>query len=161
LNRTSPTGGVEQPVRKIHIVGCPAHDEADEVALLMFRQLLDSTPYDVEVLSASILASEMTAAVAEKKPPLVCISALRPGGLVQARYLCKRLRALSPSVKIVVGRWSGAGELDDSGNSLLSAGADQVGSSLQQTRDQLLKLRPFISGDASAKVEPVVRGQAG
>jgi hypothetical protein len=120
----APSASVERPVRKIHIVGCPAHDEADEVALLMFRQLLDSTPYDVEVLSASILASEMTDAVAEKKPPLVCISALRPGGLVQARYLCKRLRALSPSVKIVVGRWSGAGELDDSGNSLLSAGAD-------------------------------------
>ena len=103
----------------------------------------------------------MTAAVAEKKPPLVCISALQPGGLVQARYLCKRLVALSPSVNVVVGRWSGAGELDDSDDSLLSAGADQVGSSLQQTCDQFIKLRSFISGDALAKVEPVARGQDG
>jgi predicted PurR-regulated permease PerM len=145
----APSASVEEPIRKIHIVGCPAHDEADECALLIFRQLLDSTRYDVEVLSASILASEMTAAVAEKKPPLVCISALPPGGLVQARYLCKRIRALSPRVKIVVGRWSGVGALDDSGNSLLLAGADRVGSSLQQTRDHLSNLRLFISDDTS------------
>jgi hypothetical protein len=141
----APSASVEQPVRKIHIVGCPAHDEVDEVALLIFRQLIDPMRYDVEVLSASILVSEMTAAVAEKKPPLVCISALPPGGLVQACHLCKRLRALFPRIKIVVGRWSSAGALDDGQNSLLAAGADQVGSSLLQTRDQLLNLRQFIS----------------
>jgi predicted PurR-regulated permease PerM len=129
------SASVERPVRKIHVVGCPAHDEADEVALLIFRQLIDPTRYNVEVLSASILVSEMTAAVAEKQPPLVCISALAPGGLVQACYLCKRLRALFPRIKIVVGRWSCAGTLDDGQNSLLAAGADQVGNSLQQTCD--------------------------
>jgi hypothetical protein len=141
----APNASVERPVRKIHVVGCPAHDEADEVALLIFRQLIDPTRHNVEVLSASILVSEMTAAVAEKKPPLVCISALPPGGLVQACYLCKRLRALFPRIKIIVGRWSGPGTLDDGQNSLLAAGADQVGSSLLQTRDQLLNLRQFIS----------------
>jgi hypothetical protein len=150
---------VERPVRKIHVVGCPAHDEADEVALLIFRQLIDPTRYNVEVLSASILVSEMTAAVAEKKPPLVCISALPPGGLVQACYLCKRLRALFPRIKIVVGRWSGSGALDDGQNSLLAAGADQVGNSLQQTRDQLLNLRPFLSDDPSPNIDLRARGQ--
>jgi predicted PurR-regulated permease PerM len=101
----APSASVERPVRKIHVVGCRAHDEADEVALLIFRQLNDPMRYEVEVLSASILVSEMTAAVAEKKPQLVCISALPPGGLVQACHLCKRLRVLFPRIKIVVGRW--------------------------------------------------------
>jgi AI-2E family transporter len=55
---------------------------------------------------------------AKQQPREVVLEAERPGGLVQARYLCKRLVALSPSVKIVVGRWSGAGELDDSDDSL-------------------------------------------
>jgi hypothetical protein len=147
------SASVESPVGRIHVVGCPAHDEADEVALLIFRQLIDPTRYNVEVLSAGILVSEMTATVAEKKPPLVCISALPPGGLVQACHLCKRLRALFPRIKIVVGRWSGSGALDDGQNSLLAAGADQVGNSLQQTRDQLLNLRPFLSDEASSKVD--------
>jgi AI-2E family transporter len=150
---------VERPVRKIHIVGCPAHDEADEVALVIFSQLIDPTLYSMDVLSASNLVSEMTATISEQKPPLVCISALPPGGLVQARYLCKRLRALSPSVKIVVGRWSGAGELDDSANTLLSAGADRVGNSLKQTRDQLLNLRPFLSDEASPNIDLCARSQ--
>ena len=36
---------------KLRILGCPAHDEADELALLMIRQLLDSTRYEVEIIS--------------------------------------------------------------------------------------------------------------
>ena len=32
------------------IVGCPVRDEADELALLMFRQLLDPTRYELERL---------------------------------------------------------------------------------------------------------------
>ena len=36
---------------KLHILGCPAHDEADELVLLMIRQLLDSTRYEVEIIS--------------------------------------------------------------------------------------------------------------
>jgi hypothetical protein len=150
----SLSASVEQPVRKICILGCPAHDEADEIALLMLRQLLESAPYDVEVLSASVLASEIITAVAEKNPPLVCIAALPPGGLAQVRYLCKRLRARSPGLKIVVGRWSLAEVLDENRDSLLPAGADQVGSSLQQTRDQLINLQPFLSGDGAANVDP-------
>ena len=150
----SLSASLEQPVRKICILGCPAHDEVDEIALLMFRQLLESSPYDVEVLSASVLASEIITAVAEKNPPLVCIAALPPGGLAQVRYLCKRLRARSPGLKIVVGRWSLAEVLDENRDSLLPAGADQVGSSLQQTRDQLINLHPFLSGDGAANVDP-------
>jgi predicted PurR-regulated permease PerM len=149
------SGSVEKPNKKIHVVGCPAHDEGDEVALLMLRQLLDSTPYDVEVLSAKILASETAAVVAEKNPALICIFALAPGGLAQARYLCKRLRALTPSGKIIVGRLNGAGELDRSRDLLLSAGADQVGDSLRETCDRLLNLRPFISDQKPARLAPV------
>ncbi len=36
------------PLPQVRILGCPARDEADELALHMFRQLLDSTRYDVE-----------------------------------------------------------------------------------------------------------------
>jgi hypothetical protein len=120
----------ENCFQKIRILGCPAHDEADEIGLLMLRQMLDSTRYEVEVISARALASEMIAVVAEREAPLVCISVLPPGGRAQARYLCKRLRALFPSIKIVVGQWGFLEEADETPNSLLSAGADQVGTTL-------------------------------
>jgi predicted PurR-regulated permease PerM len=145
----------EDAVRRIRIVGCPAHDEADELGLLMLRQILGSARYDLEILSASNLASEVTAIVAERNPPLVCIAAIPPGGLAQARYICKRLRALSPGLKIVVGRWASTGGLDESHKTLLSAGADQVGSSLRRTRDQITNLRPFLSGERAVDYAPV------
>jgi hypothetical protein len=152
----------ENGLQKIPILGCPAHDEADEIGLLMLRQILDPAHYEVEVMSARALASEMTAVVAEREAPLVCISVLPPGGLAQARYLCKRLRALFPSIKIVVSQWASPEELDETPGSLLSAGADQVGTTLLQTRDRITNLRQLISGlDMSPNREPLATGSDG
>jgi hypothetical protein len=61
---------------------------------------------------------------------------------VQARYLCKRLRARFPNLKIVVGRW-GVGS-DDS-NSILIAGADRVGTTMIETREQMIQLSQISS----------------
>lgn len=149
----SEAGAGAPPSGKIPIVSCPAQDEADEVALLMLRQLLNPSRYEVEMISSGTLASEIAALVAKKKPPLVCIAAVAPGGLAQLRYLCKRLRALSSDIKIVVGRWGYPGGIDALRESLIAAGADQVGGSLCRTRDQITNLRPFIS-NAIAIVEP-------
>jgi hypothetical protein len=92
-----------------------------------------------------------------RKPPLVCIAALPPGGLAQARYLCKRLRAVSPGLKIVVGRWTFTGELDETRDSLRSAGADQVAVSLCETRDQITNLRQFMADSDAAPVPHATR----
>ena len=46
---------------KVRILGCPARDGADEVALLMFQQLLHSTRYDLELIAEEKLASEVVA----------------------------------------------------------------------------------------------------
>jgi predicted PurR-regulated permease PerM len=122
---------------KVRILGCPAQDEADELALLMFRQLLDSTRYEVEIMSDAMLTAEVVARIGEKSPAMICIAALPPGGLAQTRYLCKRLRARFPNVKIAVGRW-GMGSEDS--NSILLAGADRVGTTMIETREQIIQL---------------------
>lgn len=127
---------------KVPILGCPAQDEADELALLMFRQLLDSTRYEVEIMSDAMLTAEVVARIGEKGPAMICIAALPPGGLVQARYLCKRLRARFPHLKIVVGRW-GVGSEDS--NSILIAGADRVGTTMIETREQMIQLSQISS----------------
>jgi len=122
---------------KVPILGCPAQDEADELALLMFRQLLDGTKYEVEIMSDAILTAEVVALIGEKNPAMICIAAVPPGGLSQTRYLCKRLRARLPNLKIAVGRW-GMGNEDR--NSILLAGADRVGTTMLETREQMIQL---------------------
>lgn len=122
---------------KVLILGCPAHDEADEVALLMFRQMLDPTRYDVQVTSDAVLTSEVIALIGQKSPALIFIATVSPGGLSQTRYFCKRVRARFPNLKIAVGRW-GMGSEDR--NSILLAGADTVGNTLIETREQVIQL---------------------
>ena len=121
---------------KIHILGCPAEDEADELALLMLWKLLDGTKYEVEIMSDAMLTAEVVAVIGDKNPAVIFISAVAPGGLAQTRHLCKRLRRRFPDLKIAVGRW---GKTDDS-DSILLAGADKIGTTIIETRDHIVQL---------------------
>jgi predicted PurR-regulated permease PerM len=139
---------------KVPILACPAQDEADELALLMFQQLLDSTKYEVEIICDAMLTAEVVALIGDKSSPaMICIAALPPGGLAQTRYLCKRLRARFPNLKIVVGRW-GIGSEDS--NSILLAGADKVGTTMIETREQMIQLSqsPHSEAQSSATANP-------
>ena len=122
---------------KLRILGCPAHDEADELALLMIRQLLDSTRYEVEIIPDAMLTGEVVARIGEKSPAMILVAAVAPGGLAQTRYLCKRVRARFPNLKIAVGRWGT--ETDDS-ESMLLAGADKVGTTMVEIHEQIIQL---------------------
>jgi hypothetical protein len=48
-------------------------------------------------------------------------------------------------MKIVVGRWGEPMDANDLADLLHGVGADQVGATLCQTRDQITNLRPFIA----------------
>src|SRR6266481_2790549 len=140
---------------KVRILGCPAQDEADELALLMFRQLLDATRYEVEIMSDAMLTAEVVARIGEKSPAMICIAAVPPGGLAQTRYLCKRLRARFPNLKIAVGRW-GTGSEDS--NSILLAGADKVGTTMIETCEQMIQLcqiSPHSEAQSGATTAPL------
>jgi len=134
---TTSDGNSPVILPKVPILGCPAQDEADELALLMFRQLLDSTRYEVEVIPDAMLTSEVVALVGEKSPALILIATVSPGGLAQTRHLCKRLRARFPNLKIAVGLW---GTGSEESNSILLAGADRVGTTMIETREQTIQL---------------------
>jgi predicted PurR-regulated permease PerM len=133
IKNTSPL-----PASRFRIVGCPARDDTDELALLMFRQLLDPARYKLTIMSDETLASEVINRIAEQSPALVCIASLPPGGLAQTRYLCKRLRKRFPDLKIIVGRWGNRSEHDD--NSLLAAGADHVETTISETCDHVIQM---------------------
>jgi predicted PurR-regulated permease PerM len=131
------------------LLGCPAHDEADEIALLMLQQLLDPTRYALEIVSAEMLTAEVLSVVEREHIGLICISALPPGALAPTRYLCKRLRTRFPECKILVGRWGLSEEWDKPQALLREAGADEVGMTLAETRGQVMQWSQLVSTLAS------------
>jgi hypothetical protein len=125
----------DTPVR---IVACPARDEADVLGLEMVRHLLDPAGYQMEMSRTGMLMAEILALVELHRPALVCIGTMAPGGLSQARHLCKRLRAQWPELKIVVGRWGLPDEMDADCQELLAAGANHVETTVLDTRRTLV-----------------------
>ena len=123
---------------RVRIVGCPARDEADVLALEMVRHLLDSPRYRMEVSRPGMLVAEVLAWVDLHRPALLCIGAVAPGGLSQARHLCKRLRSQYPELKIVVGRWGLHDEQEADRQHLLAAGADHVETTVLDTQRRLV-----------------------
>ena len=69
-----------------------------------------------------------------------CIGVVAPGGLSQARHLCKRLRSQYPELKIVVGRWGLHDEKDIDRRHLLAAGADYVETTVLDTQRALAQV---------------------
>jgi len=53
-------------------------------------------------VGSAYLASEVIVAAETQLPDLVCIISIPPGGLAQARYICKRIRAKLPDTQILV-----------------------------------------------------------
>jgi predicted PurR-regulated permease PerM len=146
------------------VLGFPARDEADELTLLMFQNLLgmSQSGAEMEVLSVKSLASEMVARITDRPPTLVCIAATPPDGLAQARYLCKRLHSVMPGQKIIIGRWGGQTENSEHiRGRLLDACADQVSTTLIESRSQCLPLIQFATNNrqqtvpANATPEPL------
>ena len=137
-------GNAAAPIR-LRVLACPARDQADRLALEMLRQLLDPAKWVVEIAAVETLTADLVAQVAEQAPALVCIGALPPGGLAHTRYLCKKLRARFPEVKIVVGRWGLTGDVEANREQLQDAGADLTATTLLETRSQLTSLLPILA----------------
>jgi len=148
----SPAAEIPAPLLKVSILGCPARDEADELALLMLRQLFISTRYDVEVMSDAVLTSEVVGMIGAKNPAVIVIATLSPGGLAQTRYLCKRLRARVPNLKIAIGQW---GMESEERSSVVLAEADKVGTTMIETRDQIIQLSQSNPHPSTALATPI------
>jgi hypothetical protein len=146
----TPEASAEPPGQKILVLACPACDEADELALQMLRRLLDPDKYQTEVLSGQDVGAEGHFADRGESPAVVCVGALPPGGLAQARYLCKRLRASFPHQKIVVIRWGLPDNAGQRKEELLAAGADLVAITLLEARTQVAPLVSILPVEVSA-----------
>jgi predicted PurR-regulated permease PerM len=136
------------------ILGCPAYDAADELALLMLQQLLDPARYRMAIVSAGMLTGEVLSVVEQQHVRLICVAALPPGALAPVRYLCKRLRTRFPECRIVVGHWGAGAESNSSRVGLREAGADEVGTSLRETHNQVSQLSQLVSPPTPSSTPP-------
>ena len=130
-----------EPQAKLLIIGCPARDESDELGLVMLGHLLDRQRFELKIVGAATLTSEVIARIAETKAPLLCIASLSADGLPHTRALCKRVRLRFPEIKILVGRM---GNGPASTNELLTAGADRISTSMIEFREQVMQLSQII-----------------
>jgi predicted PurR-regulated permease PerM len=130
------------------VLGCPARDEADELALRMFRGLLDPSKWEFTILPVTALAAELIDRVSETRPAAVVIASLPPGGLAHTRYLCKRLRQRHPDLKVTVGLWGLTGDVAKACDGLAEAGADQVATTMLETQHRLAEWQPVFAAAA-------------
>jgi hypothetical protein len=128
------------------VLACPSHHPAEELTLHMLADAAQPLGAKVEVVSTRTLPVEIETKIALEAPALVFLAVLPPGGVVQASYLCRRLRKKFPDLKIVVGYWGRVRDFDRLLVRLRSAGASYVTTSIAQTISQLRALL----GDAIA-----------
>lgn len=152
LEQVEP-GAEAPPGPRTHVFGAPARSAADAVALRMLGELLAPARVGLDVVSPDLLSAEVVRGVREHGADVVVVGALAPGGLAQARFLCKRLRASLPGTRIVVGRWGVTDDVEAMRHALLAAGADGVGASLLETRNLVLQfvlVRPEAAPEHAA-----------
>ena len=112
----------------------PSRDDADDVVALLLAQLFDSQGHPAQNVPIGPI-SEMLSHVSEARPRIVCISALPPFAISHARELYRRLRRLSPDLRIVICFWNLEGDLRKTAIRLRLSKGDLVFSTMQQVSD--------------------------
>lgn len=124
----------------VSVLCLPAHDDADEIIAALFAGLLRAEGTDAQSVPVKALAGEMMEMVGERKADVVCISALPPSAVTQARYLCKRLRVRFPNLPVLVGLWNAEGDVEKAKERLRTVGADKVVTTLSEGIEQIRQI---------------------
>jgi hypothetical protein len=135
-----PAPAASPPPGDALVLGLPARNDADQVALSMLLHVPDRGTWALEIASPDLLASEIVDLVEERGTAVVLIAALAgTGDALHLRYLCKRVRARFAELPIVVGWWGA--EIDAAIRTGLSeAGANRVALTIGEACAQLQEL---------------------
>ncbi len=138
---------VPAPEKRPVILGWPANDEADELALMMLAELLRADHWTLRILSSQLLSSESIAEVERLQPALVCVGFLPRGPVFTLRQFCKRLRASFPKVHVVVGQW-GAPDYERTDVQLAGL-VEAIGWNLSETKNQIIQFAQIETAPAA------------
>jgi len=133
------------------IVCVPARDEADELVAMMLTQLLQQTGKGASYLAIGAV-DDMLAQVSQNGSHIVCVSALPPFAVGQARSLCKRLRAAFPDLRIVLALWDFDGGPPKAQKRVGPGCTDAVTTTLSDALVQIQRLLDPISVDPATTI---------
>jgi hypothetical protein len=115
------------------VVYClPARAQRDDLAAAMLAHLLREKGYSAVMAPFGVreIAQTITL-VREAKTEVLCITVVPPSTVIQARFLCAKLIAEFPELKIVVTLWGGLPNLTEASERLYKSGATQVAINLE------------------------------
>jgi len=141
------------PCVPVPLLGCPARDDIDALAVRMLQQTCDPTRVAVDLLPPRLLPSEVAAHVAQTQPALLCLGAVVPGGVPHLRYLCKQLRTRFPALPIVVGCWGAPEPVAETAALLRTEGLDHIGTTVQTTRDHVMHVHQLVASQRALSPE--------
>jgi predicted PurR-regulated permease PerM len=131
----------------LRVVCLPVSDQADEMTATMLSQVVERVGYPVVSLPVTSSPSDAVkeiAAISPQPGDVVCLSALPPFALLNARTMSKRLRSQFPDLKIVVGLWNFSGGGSAAGERFGKAFVDTVVTTLAEALDQIGKFADSI-----------------
>lgn len=134
-SETAPPGAGARAAREdpagmkgtaLRVLCLPAEDDADRLAGAMLATLLRVRGHEAEDAAVRAASEDAAGRVDAEAVDCVVISAVAPGGAMQARDATRRLTARGRDVAIVVGLWNAVGPLEGVRQRLTASGADAV-----------------------------------
>lgn len=122
----------------------PVRGEPDFVAGAALARLLASEQVDARLAPKDMLASEALERCGGSRA--VVLSAVPPQAVLNASYLCKRVRLRYPQAKIIVALWRANGDLERVQARLREAGADEVVTTLRAAVEKVRLFAPPAPG---------------
>lgn len=115
-----------------HVCCVPARAHRDQLVGDMLVQLLQEKGCHSRNAAARMSSGDLTGWIRDAKADVVCISVVAPTTIIHARYLCSKLRANSPGLKIIVGLWGRQDLTPEIVGNLQDSGADDVVTTLAE-----------------------------
>jgi predicted PurR-regulated permease PerM/methylmalonyl-CoA mutase cobalamin-binding subunit len=139
-----PASGIK-PVSGARVLCLAASGYGDELAGEMLVRLLRRHGFDAQNTAARLKPEELVAKAVEFSPESVCISALVPSNISQARNVSDALRSQLVSVKTLVGIWDPNLNKENIVQRLRAAGVTEVAVSLADAVSALVKMTAPIA----------------
>ncbi len=130
------------PMPPCRVFCLPARAERDELAGSMLVQLLQQQGCEAWSAPGKLIANDLLSLLETTEVDVACISVAAPSTVIHARYLCLKLRAQFPRVKIVIGLWGATEGTTESAKRLRDSGANEVVFTLAAAVVQIAKLAP-------------------
>jgi len=127
----------------------PARAERDQLAGSMLAHLLQQQGCEAWSAPGKLAPDELLAFLAKSDVDVACISVAAPSTVIHARFLCLKVRAHFPRVKIVIGLWGVTEGAAESAKRLRDSGADEVVFSLADAVAHIARFAPAMDKSPS------------